>query len=86
MLSAAGVGAGRCFGWQPAANVSMMIMRPPQDWQGRGSMWGSPEAVALDVSSGFRHTPSILAHGAGRGANDALLRWVPAASRRSNFG
>jgi hypothetical protein len=30
ILIAAVAGAGRCFGWQPAAKVSMMIMRPPQ--------------------------------------------------------
>ena len=60
MLRAAVVGAGRCFGWQPAAKVSMMIMWPPQHWQGRGSMWGSSEAVASDVSAGFERdgTPS----------------------------
>src|SRR5215470_19570926 len=39
MLSAAVAGAGWCFGWQPAAKVSMMIMRPPQHWQGRGSIF-----------------------------------------------
>jgi hypothetical protein len=33
-------GAGRCFDWQPAAKVSMMIMRPPQQRQGRGSTRG----------------------------------------------
>src|SRR5215831_5297890 len=48
MLTAAVAGVGRCFGWQPAAKVSMMIMRPPQHWQGRGSMRGSSEAVASD--------------------------------------
>jgi hypothetical protein len=30
MLIAAVAGAERCFGWQPPAKVSMMIMRPPQ--------------------------------------------------------
>ena len=32
---------GRCFGWQPRAKVSMMIMRPPQHGHGRGSTRGS---------------------------------------------
>ena len=31
---------GRCFGSQPRAKVSMMIMRPPQQGHGRGSMRG----------------------------------------------
>ena len=30
ILIAAVAGAGRCFGWQPPAKVSMMIMRPPR--------------------------------------------------------
>ena len=30
ILIAAGAGVGRCFGSQPRAKVSMMIMRPPQ--------------------------------------------------------
>src|SRR6516164_6081893 len=46
-------GAGRCFGWQPAAKVSMMIMRPPQQRQGRGSTRGSSAAAVLDVSAGL---------------------------------
>ena len=47
----------------------MMIMRPPQHWQGRGSMWGSSEAVASDVSAGFERdgTPST--------PRDAVLRY-----------
>src|ERR671919_349799 len=28
---------GRCCGWQPASNVSMTIMRPPQQGHGVGS-------------------------------------------------
>src|SRR5215472_4058183 len=32
--------AGWCLGWQPRAKVSMMIMRPPQHRQGRGSTRG----------------------------------------------
>jgi|SRR5580693_3387054 hypothetical protein len=48
MLTAAVAGAGRCFGWQSAAKVSMMIMRPPQQRQGRGSRWGSSAAAVLD--------------------------------------
>jgi hypothetical protein len=51
MLTAAVAGAGRCFGWQPAAKVSMMIIRPPQQRQGRGSTWGSSAAAVLDVSA-----------------------------------
>jgi hypothetical protein len=47
------VRAGRCFGWRLAAKVSMIIMRPPQHWQGRGSMRGSSSAVVSDVSTGF---------------------------------
>jgi len=37
-----------------------MIMRPPQHWQGRGSMRGSSAAVVSDVSTGFERdgTPS----------------------------
>ena len=60
MLTAVVARAGRCFGWQPAAKVSMMIMRPPQQRQGRGSMSGSSEAVASEVSAGFERdgTPS----------------------------
>jgi len=53
MLTALVAGAGRCFGWQPAAKVSMMIMRPPQQWQGRGSTRGSSAAVASEVSASF---------------------------------
>jgi hypothetical protein len=30
ILIAAGAGVGRCFGSQPRAKVSMMIMRPPR--------------------------------------------------------
>jgi hypothetical protein len=53
-------GAGRCFGWQPAAKVSMMIMRPPQQRQGRGSTRGLSVAAVVDVSAGFGQdgTPS----------------------------
>jgi hypothetical protein len=49
MLSAVAAEVGRCFGWQPAAKVSMMIMRPPQQQQGRGGTWGSSVAAVLDV-------------------------------------
>jgi hypothetical protein len=35
------------------AKVSMMIMRPPQQRQGRGSTWGSSAVVVSDVSAGF---------------------------------
>ena len=41
----------RCFGWQPPAKVSMMIMRPPQ--QRHGSTRGSSLSSVLDVSAGF---------------------------------
>jgi hypothetical protein len=44
-------GAGRWFGWQPAAKVSMMIMRPQQR-QGRGSTRGS--SVAAGSPAGFK--------------------------------
>jgi hypothetical protein len=44
--------AGRCFGWQPAAKVSMMIMRPPQQRQGRGSTRGS--SVAAGSPAGLK--------------------------------
>jgi hypothetical protein len=46
-------GAGRCFGRPPAAKVSMMIMRPPQQRQGRGSTRGLSVAAVVDVSAGF---------------------------------
>ena len=46
-------GAWRCFGWQPPAKVSMMIMRPPQKRHGRGSTRGSSAAAVWDVSACF---------------------------------
>jgi hypothetical protein len=46
LVIAARTGAGRCFGSQPDAKVSMMIMRPPQQGQGRGRMLGSSAAAA----------------------------------------
>jgi len=46
-------GAGRRFGWQPPAKVSMMIMRPPQQRQGRGRTRGWSAAVVSDVSACF---------------------------------
>ena len=51
MLSAVAAEVGRCFGWQPAAKVSMMIMRPPRQRQGRGGRWGLSVAAVLDVSA-----------------------------------
>jgi hypothetical protein len=53
MLTAVVAGAGWCFGWQPAAKVSMIIMRPPQQRHGRGSTRGSWAGVVSDVSAGF---------------------------------
>src|SRR4029077_4981173 len=53
ILIAAVVGAGRCFGWQPLAKVSMMIMRPPQQRQGRGSTRGPSAAAVSNVSACF---------------------------------
>ena len=52
ILIAAGTGVGRCFGSQPRAKVSMMIMRPPQHGHGCGSTRGSSIA-ALGVSGSF---------------------------------
>ena len=49
----AAAGAGRCFGWQPLAKVSMMIMRPPQQRHGRGSTRGPSAAAVSNVSAGF---------------------------------
>ena len=46
-------GAGRCFGWQPLAKVSMMIMRPPQQRHGRGSTRGPSAAAVSNVSACF---------------------------------
>ena len=40
ILIAAVPDAGRCFGSEPPAKVSMMIMRPPQQRHGRGSTRG----------------------------------------------
>src|SRR5215467_9686835 len=45
--------AGWCLGWQPRAKVSMMIMRPPQHRQGRGSTRGWSAAAASGVSGCF---------------------------------
>ena len=53
MMTAAVAGAGRCFGWQPAAKVSTMIMQPPPHRQGHGSMRGWPAAAASGVSGCF---------------------------------
>ena len=53
ILIAALAGVGRCFGWQPRAKVSMMIMRPPQQRHGRGSTRSSSSAAVADVSAGF---------------------------------
>ena len=53
ILIAAVAGAGWCLGWQPRAKVSMMIMRPPQQRQGRGSTRGSLAAAVADVSAGL---------------------------------
>src|SRR5260370_1265875 len=50
---AAVAGVGRCFGWQPRAKVSMMIMRPPQQRHGRGNTRGSSAAAVADVSGCF---------------------------------
>jgi len=50
ILIAAGAGVGRCFGSQPRAKVSMMIMRPPQQGHGRCSTRGSSSAAAPHVS------------------------------------
>ena len=44
------IGPRRCFGWQPGAKVSMMIMRPPQQGHGRGSARGSSLVVVSGVS------------------------------------
>ena len=50
---AIGVGDGRCLGIVPAANVSMMCMRPPQQGQGLGSVRGSSvRAAAVGSGSG----------------------------------
>src|SRR6266498_3826189 len=46
ILIAAGAGVGRCFGSQPRAKVSMMIMRPPQHGHGRDSTRGSSTGAA----------------------------------------
>ena len=48
----AAAGAGRCFGWQPLAKVSMMIMRPPQQRHGRGSTRGPSAAAVSNVLAG----------------------------------
>src|SRR6266478_7832628 len=53
ILIAAVAGAGRCFGWQPLAKVSMMIMRPPQQRHGRGSTRGPAAAAVSNVSACF---------------------------------
>ena len=42
-------GAGRCLGWQPAAKVSMMIMRPPQQRHGRGNTRGLSAAAVVSA-------------------------------------
>src|SRR6478735_6936170 len=51
ILIAAG-GAGRYFGSQPRAKVSMMIMRLPRHGHGRGRAWGCSSA-ASGVSGSF---------------------------------
>ena len=52
---------GRCFGSQPRAKVSMMIMRPPQHGHGRGSTRGSSiAAVGASGCSGRDGTASSL--------------------------
>jgi hypothetical protein len=53
ILIAVVVGAGRCFGWQPLAKVSIMIMRPPQQRHGRGSTRGPSAAAVSNVSDYF---------------------------------
>ena len=53
ILIVGGLDVGRCLGSQPRAKVSMMIMRPPQQGQGRGSTRGSSAAAALGVSGSF---------------------------------
>ena len=53
ILIAVGGGPRRCFGWQPLAKVSMMIMRPPQQRHGRGSTRGPSAAAVVDVSACF---------------------------------
>src|SRR3984893_7165728 len=52
-LIAAAAGTGRCFGWQPLAKVSMMILRPPQQRHGRGRTRGSSAAAVSEVPAGF---------------------------------
>src|SRR5208337_1309350 len=39
-------GVGRRLGWQPAANTSITIMRPPQHGHGQGSTRGASGAVS----------------------------------------
>jgi hypothetical protein len=53
ILIAAAAGAGRCFGWQPLAKVSMKIMRPPQQRHGRGSTRGLAAAAVSEVWACF---------------------------------
>jgi len=82
VVAGATAGAGRCFGWQPPAKVSMMIMRPPQQRHGRGSTRGSSAAVVADVDARESRpvgTPSTLTK-APAGRQSAPLSGFPRGS------
>jgi hypothetical protein len=54
ILIASGAGVGRWLGSQPRVKVSMMIIRPPQQGHGRGSMRGwSASGVVSGISGCF---------------------------------
>jgi hypothetical protein len=77
ILIIGGIGLVRFFGAQPGSKISMTIIRPPQQGQGRGSTRSSSGAVELVGSDGLA--------GAGMASNlraRAMLaaRW-PLASR-----
>jgi hypothetical protein len=47
ILIIGGIGLARFLGAQPGSKISMTIIRPPQQGQGRGSTRGSSGAAAL---------------------------------------
>ena len=50
ILIASGAGVGRWLGSQPRVKLSMMIIRPPQQGHGRGSMRGWSASGVASVS------------------------------------
>jgi len=58
ILIAAAAGAGRCFGWQPLAKVSMMINCGTARWTSL-RLWSLPEFAKDSLLEGDGFEPSV---------------------------